>query len=506
VLDIRNLTVGFGVDAPVLAEASMEVGHGQRLLVCGAAGSGKSTLLNVAAGIVPRLVAPQLFSGTVLLQGQPMETFDRDRLFTAVGSLAQNVEEQLWDLQVEDLIAFPMENRGLPRAEIRDRLHALLVDMELTALRGRRVLTLSGGERRMTAIAAALAMPPQLLVLDEPTTGLDPAARVRLLKQIGSVAGEVPALVIAEQDPSAFDGLADSITLLTGGRLSPPASAGALMRTEAPWLETGLLPPRRKRSPRPAVSAGKPLVSVADIRTELTRRDGRPVLQEVSFELRESEVVGLIGRNGAGKTTLFQSVLGLSRIAHGSITIAGESATGWTPARRARSIAYLPQNMRRILFNMTVVEEVIFAITARTGAADADTVARARGVLDRYGLGSLADANPFALSARQQALLGLACADAASVLVAILDEPLLARDLHGRKMLDLFLDTMLGRGKSVMMISHDLELVDDVASRTLILEEGRIAFDGPTGEAWRASAFRSLGWAPPYKAELEAGP
>ncbi len=223
-LDIRNLTIGFGADVPVLAEASMEVGHGQRLLVCGAAGSGKSTLLNVAGGIVPRLVTPQLFSGTVLFQGQPMDLFDRDRLFTAIGSLAQNVEEQLWDLQVEDLIAFLMENRGVERAKIRERLHRLLVDMELTALRGRRVLTLSGGERRMTAIAAALAMPPQMLVLDEPTTGLDPAARVRLLNLIKNVAGDVPALVIAEQDPSAFDGLADSIALLSGGKLARRAS------------------------------------------------------------------------------------------------------------------------------------------------------------------------------------------------------------------------------------------------------------------------------------------
>ena len=499
-LDIRELTVGFGADAPVIAEAALEVGLGQRLLVCGAAGSGKSTLLNVVAGIIPRLVPAPIFSGTVRFLDMPMDSFERDRLFTAIGSLAQNVEEQLWDLQVEDLIAFPMENRGVARAEIRERLHTLLVDMELTGLRGRRVLTLSGGERRMTAIAAALAMPPQMLVLDEPTTGLDPAARLRLLRQIGKFADEVPALVIAEQDPSAFEGLVDRVALLSGGKLSAPAPAADLMPAQAPWLEAGVLPPRRKRSPRRTTAPGKPLVSVAALRTELRRSDGRPVLEDVAFELRAGEVVGLVGRNGAGKTTLFQSVLGLSRIARGSIVIGGETARDWTPARRARSITYLPQNMRRVLFNMTAIAEVTFAITARTGAGDADTIAQARDVLSLYGLGAQAEANPFALSVRQQALLGLACADAASVLVAILDEPLLARDLHGRKMLDLFLDRMLGRGRSVMMISHDLELIDDVAARTLVLEDGRIAFDGPTAEAWASPVFRALDWMPPYQA------
>lgn len=333
-LDIRELTVGFGVDGPVFAEAALEVGHGQRLLVCGAAGSGKSTLLNVAAGIIPRLVSAPVFSGTVRFLGMPMDTFERGRLFTAIGSLGQNVEEQFWDLQVEDLIAFPMENRGVARAAIRDRLHALLVDMELTDLRGRRVLTLSGGERRTAAIAAALAMPPQMLVLDEPTTGLDPAARVRQLMQIGRLAGEVPALVIAEQDPSAFEGLVDCVALLSGGKLSAPAPAAELMRAQAPWLEAGILPPSRKRSPRLTTVAGAPPRFRCRAPHGTQARRWLPVLEDMTFELHAGEAVGLVGRNGAGKTTLFQSVLGLSRIARGSIAIGGEPAAGWTPARR----------------------------------------------------------------------------------------------------------------------------------------------------------------------------
>ncbi|WP_449415744.1 ABC transporter ATP-binding protein [Ochrobactrum teleogrylli] len=162
-----------------IAEASLDIRDGERLLVCGAGGSGKTTLLNAASGIVPRLITPQVFGGDVTLNGKPISSMSKDELFSTVGVVSQNVEDQLWDLSVEDLIAFPLENRGLAKDAVRTRIDDLLNELELNALRGRRVLTLSGGERRMVAMAAALAAEPKLLILDEPTTGLDPAARHR---------------------------------------------------------------------------------------------------------------------------------------------------------------------------------------------------------------------------------------------------------------------------------------------------------------------------------------
>jgi energy-coupling factor transport system ATP-binding protein len=133
-----------------------------------------------------------------------------------------------------------------------------------------------------------------------------------------------------------------------------------------------------------------------------------------------------------------------------------------------------------------------------TGGTSGGDRQKALDVLARYRLAGLAEANPFALSARQQALLGLACAEAASIKIAILDEPLLARDLEGRRMLENFLAVMTGSGCSVLLISHDLELIDDVTSSALILEGGRIAFDGKTSDAWKSSAFAALAWPAPY--------
>ncbi len=497
-LELRNVTIAFGDAGPALAEGSLDIGAGERMLVCGAAGSGKTTLLSAAAGIIPRLVTPHSFAGTVTFEGRPVSTMSRDELFTAISIVSQNVEDQLWDLSVEDLIAFPLENRGMAKARIRERLQELLGELELDALRGRRVLTLSGGERRMVAIAAAIAAAPRLLALDEPTTGLDPAARQRLVRILRKLGAEIPALLISEQDPASVREVVDRVALLSSGTLSGAHPAASLMQAQAPWLEAGVLPPRLERSQRKTYATGDSLLAVSGLKTVLTRKDGQPVLEDVGLEIRAGEAVALIGKNGAGKTTLFQSILGLARIAAGRIVIRGEEANGWTAARRARSIAYLPQNMRRILFNMTVLEEVTFAITAASGSTrDPAVLDRALACLAKYGLGEHAETNPFALSARQQALLGLACAEAAGAALAILDEPLLARDLNGRRMLELFLGTALSSGRAILLISHDLELVEDVSSRVLVLDQGRVVFDGDTDAAWQSAAYRSLGWPAP---------
>jgi energy-coupling factor transport system ATP-binding protein len=496
VLELNSVSAGFGEGVSALAEVSMTLGVEENLLVCGAAGSGKTTLLGAASGIVPRLVTPTSFSGDVSFDGKPLHEISRDSLFARIGVVMQNVEDQLWDLGVEDLIAFPLENRGVARGELRARIDHLLTHFMLDDLRGRRVLSLSGGERRMVAIAAALAASPQILMLDEPTTGLDPAARQRLTGRLQEAASQTGALLITEQDPAPFEAIATTVRFIKGGQLSASRPAFNAMADQSLWHEAGILPPRRSLVPRASVTPGRELLSVREIETRLARKDGAPVLNGIDLTIREGEVVGLIGRNGAGKTTLFQAILGLAPIRKGEVGIDGQPTAGWTVARRARSIAYLPQNMRRILFNMTVREEVVFAITAGAKPG-AETEAQAGAALAKYGLGDLAESNPFALSARQQALLGLACADAMQAKLAILDEPLLTRDREGRQMLDRFVDSFTGRGSAVLLISHDLDLVAELASRVLILEGGHIAFDGPAGASWTSPAFRALGWAPP---------
>lgn len=499
-MSVDDLTVGFAGAEPVVSDVSFALSSGDSLLICGSGGAGKSTILAAAGGIIPRLIKPALLAGLVRLAGEPLPQWDGPRLFATIGFVFQNLDDQLWNISVEDVIAFPLENRQIARAEIRVRIGRAVRQFGLEHLCGRQVLTLSGGERRLVALAAAMAGQPDLLILDEPTTGLDPAARRRLtlsLRDLGREA-RAPALLTADQDASSLAAAVRQVAFLADGRLS---SAQPLSNLEASplWRQAGVIAPGERLVRHGGAERGPEVLAVAGLRSARRHRSDAPVLRDVSFAVLAGEVVALIGPNGAGKTTLFQTLLGLLGQAAGSLAIAGQDARGWTAAQRARQIGYLPQNMRRILFNMSVLEEAAFSVAGEPRRM-ADPLVRqaAMEALERYGLQRKAELSPFALSAREQGLLGLACIDSGRCRVAILDEPLLARDRSGRRLLGLFLAAARADGRAVILISHDLELVDDVADRVLILQDGVIAFSGAPAEAWRSTRFAALDWARPY--------
>jgi energy-coupling factor transport system ATP-binding protein len=506
-LSIRDLSIAFS-GKTVLDTLALEVEDHVPALVCGAGGAGKSTLVAAAAGVIPRLVHASHADGSIDLDGTPIGSIPRADLFTRVGIVFQNLDDQLWDLEVEDVIAAPLENRGLDRAAIRARLAVLFAMLEIEELRGRRVLTLSGGERRMVVLAAALIDAPRLLVLDEPTTGLDPDARGRLRRALAVAREETPTILASDQDAASLAPVIDRIHILDRGRIAGSWPTAVAMGLRDPWTDAGLLAPHRCAPVRRERAApGASLLVVEDLVTRLVRTDGRPVLGGVSLEVAGGEVVGLVGRNGAGKSTLFRSLIGLEPVRSGRIRIEGEDAGGWTAARRARRIGYLPQNARRMFFNLTVLDEIAFSIAGDTrGMAGAAVRARGREVLAAHDLADIADVSPFALSARAQALLGLACLAATEPAVAILDEPLLARDRLGRRHLDRFVDEARRAGRAVLLVSHDLDLVDDLADRLLVLDGGAVTLDAPIAEAWQAPAFRALGWPAPVVTETEATP
>ncbi len=500
-LDVDGVTLGFAGTPDALEPTSFGMAAGERVLVAGAAGSGKSVLLAAAAGVIPHLVRPARFAGTVRLGGVAHGDRLQAELFRRIGLVVQNLDDQLWDLACEDIIAFPLENRAVDRRRIRERIAALVDAFRIGHLRGRRVLTMSGGERRMVALASALATEPELMVLDEPTTGLDPAARRRLAEAVAGTVATLPMLLVAEQDPRPLAASLDRVLFQHRGRIAAALPAEAALASTECWRRIGLPPPRHDRPPRRAPAPGRAVLEVRGLRTRLRRADGRPVLDGIDVALQAGEVVGLVGPNGTGKTTLFKALLGLIPVEAGKVLLAGEAADAWTPARRARRIGYLPQDVGRLLFNLTVLDEVAFAVAgdprrSRDPAVRGDAMACLAGV----GLEHQAESSPFSLSARQQGLLGLACLEAAAGEVAILDEPLFARDLAGRARLDGFLDRRRGQGRAVILVSHDLELIDAVADRLVILGEGRVIEDTPIATGWRSPAFLALGWPAPIPA------
>ena len=500
-LDLRGVSVGFRADAHVLSDIDLSLEAGSTTIVTGAGGSGKSTLLAVAAGLVPKLIRPRHMQGTVSLGGSDIATISSADLFRRVGLVLQSVEDQVWDLSVEDLIAFPLENRGVPPAEIRARVSAVIEQMNIGRLVGRTVRTLSGGERRIAALASALVWKPDVLILDEPTSGLDPDARLRMIGILRELRTAKLTLLIAEQDLAWFDGVADRVVFLKHGGIVDDLPWQAAIRATTPYALAGIEPPFTPPAPR---SAARPeptgaALSVEQLSSELRRPDGEPVLRSIDLTLARGEVAGLIGSNGAGKTTLMRMLLGIQKAAGGSIAIGGRDSAGWTIAQRAREIGYVAQNLRRMFFLLSVVEEVVFSLSG--GETGAKAVAahrdRAMELLGGVGLADRAEVSPFTLSNREQLMLALVCIEATQPSVVILDEPLIACDRESRAGVLAFLTRCRARGCAALLVSHDLQLVDRAADRVLILEDGRLAFDGPTPAAWSSEVFARSNWPRP---------
>lgn len=500
-LCLQGLTVGFRADREVISSVDLSIEAGSTVIVTGAAGCGKSTLLAAMSGIIPKLLHPLRMQGAVTLDDVDYRAMKPADVYRQVGVVLQAVEDQTWDLTVEDLVAFPLENRGVPQAEVRTRVLAAVEKMGLTELLGRKVRTLSGGERRRVALASALVWQPALLVLDEPTTGLDPDARRRMIEILKDLRREKLTIVIAEQDLAWFDGLVDRVVFLADGKIVADQPWDMAIKNIAAFDQVGIEAPfLPHQSCVPQVATREPKrLTVATLTSDLCRADKKPVLRSIELAVGHGEIVGLIGSNGAGKTTLMRSLLALQTSARGTIAIDGEPCRDWSIAQRARRIGYVPQNLRRMFFQLTVLDEIVFSLSGgHSGAKQVEAHrAAAMDLLGRVGLAAKAAESPFSLSNREQLLLAIACVEATEPSLVILDEPLIARDKQWRSELMAFFARCRAAGRGVLLVSHDLPLIDMAADRVLILASGEIAFDGLTPAAWSSEAFARLGWPSP---------
>jgi len=407
-------------------------------LVAGPSGGGKSTLLRLLNGLVPHFHGGEISGRAEVLRHDVLST--PTRLFALeVGFVFQDPERQFVHGTVELEVAFGLENLGFPVGAMPQRVDQALSQVEIGHLRRRRVNTLSGGERQRVAIAAALAMGPRLLVLDEPTSQLDAGGRTSVVAAIHDLHHSGRDVVIAEHRLELFATQAKAICHLENGRpsLTDP-------RSWSPELPSS-------NGPRP--TPGEVTWSIRGI----TSGPGRaPVLHDIDLEGREGEVVVLRGANGSGKTTLLRTLAGLLRPISGEI-------------RRPRGrVAYLPQDPSSLLNLPTVREEVGLTLT-RAGAKEGP-----QEMLRALGLQGLDDRYPRDLSGGQRQRVAIAAVLAGSPSLALLDEPTRGMDRPARIALGNLTRELADRGASVVIATHDALLTAEVADRIVDIKGGRI--------------------------------
>ncbi|HET7093714.1 MAG TPA: ATP-binding cassette domain-containing protein [Thermomicrobiales bacterium] len=489
-----------GESKPALAGVDWTIAEGGLTLVAGESGSGKSTLLRCLNGLVPHFSGGR-FGGEVVVAGRDTRRHGPRELSRVVGFVFQDPEAQFVTTRVDDEIAFGMEQLGVPPATMRRRVDAMLDLLGIAPLRERAVATLSGGERQRVAVAAALALEPRILALDEPTSQLDPAGAESVLAALTRLNDDLGlTVVLAEHRLERIVAHADWLRALgpAGGAAIDGPPREALARAE-PWLLPPLVALGRAlgweplplsieegrrfvaidraagRAPAPPPAdpsppGGAPSIRLEGARARFGRRD---VLHDIDLEARPGELVAVMGRNGSGKTTLLRTIAGFQRPAGGRVDVAGRDIAALHPAEVAADLGYVPQHPSAMLFAETVRQELAFTRKQHGGRGP-----EPEALLADLGLADLADRHPRDLSGGERERTALAAILAGGPTILLLDEPTRGMDGRRKRELARLLTRLRRDGMTIVLATHDVELVAGMATRVVLLADGRIVADG----------------------------
>ncbi len=506
-IDLEQVSVTYpDAERPTLCEVDLHVPEGELCLVVGRTGTGKSTLLRTINGLVPHFTGG-LLAGRVTVAGRDTATHAPRDLADVVGVVGQDPADGFVTDTVEEELAYGMESLGLPGDVMRRRVEEILDLLGLVDLRDRALSTLSGGQQQRVAVGSVLTAHPQVLVLDEPTSALDPPAAEEVLAALQRLVHDLGiTLLLAEHRLERVVQYADRLIHVPGGGAPLEVdSPAALLRTTPvapPIVELGRLAgwdplPLTIRDARRQADPLRQLLTAAEqSRTTAARRahptPGEPVarardltvrfggvtaLQHLDLDLREGEVVALMGRNGSGKSTLLRSLTGLVRPTAGDVEVVDHDPATLRPKQLLRRIALVPQRPADLLYADTV--------DAECSVADRDVDAppgTCRELLDRLVPGLDPTRHPRDLSEGQRLGLVLAIVLTGAPPVVLLDEPTRGLDYTAKERLVETLRDLAARGHAIVLATHDVELAAAASSRTVILAEGEVVVDGPTEE------------------------
>lgn len=515
-----------GHERPALLDVSLRIEPAEVILIVGGSGSGKSTLLRCLNGLVPHFHGGTL-AGTVEVDGNDTRLARPRDLARSVGLVLQDPEGQAVMTTVEREIAFGLENQGIPSPAISRLVEEALILLGLSHLRHAELSTLSGGELQKVALAAVVATQPHLLLLDEPTSQLDPVSTEELLASVRRLAEDTGATIVLSEHRterclhfatrviSLDDGalVADAGTqqfaqwaLPKHGMLLPPVARlfsryGSAATADA---REGVLPLTVKDARRLLPSDGPARIRRLPAATKLPHGDiaiaarkltvghdhENPLLENVNFVLSRGQTVAIMGENGVGKSTLVRHFIGLARPFSGKLTLLGRDVADMSVAEAAHRCAVLGQNPSDLFVKDTVAEEIAFTLHA-LGREEDEHGPLMSAVVHEFGLQTLLARNPRDLSGGEQTRVALAATVCGERPVLVLDEPTRGMDARHKTALSEALRRRAEAGSCVVVVTHDVEFAARLVDRVLILGDRRVLADGPTAETLDGSLFFS---------------
>ncbi|WP_461569522.1 ABC transporter ATP-binding protein [Thermincola ferriacetica] len=531
--EIKNLIYYYpDIEKPALNNINLTIEEGEFLLVAGGSGSGKSSLARALAGLIPDFYGGK-FGGKVLFQGRNLREIDRRSLAREVGIVFQDPEKQLVMTSVEAEIAFGLENLSLPQDEMFRRVAEVMSFLDLSAVKDEFTGNLSGGQKQRLALASVLAMQPKVLILDEPTSQLDPVAAEELLNLVKRLNEEMGlTIILIEQRLERCFHVADRLIIMERGEILKDGEADEVARWEVE-KSIPFIPPvakffaslgasaipltvkegRKALKPYYAMpgaranrTAPAPLPNKRDLKVRgkpgqenrentivelknvwFTYPGGREALRNVNCRIEQKEFVVILGENAAGKSTLLKHVAGLLKPGRGSVSVMGRE-TGKTPlAELARYVGYLSQNPNDYLFQDTVEEELLFTLK-NFGLSD---FGRIENLLDKLNLSHYRTANPRDLSSGERQRVALAAVLASRPQLLLLDEPTRGIDYRLKNELGDLLSELREEGITIIMVTHDIEFAAEYADRVILMFDGRVVNTGSKREVLGGSVFYS---------------
>jgi energy-coupling factor transport system ATP-binding protein len=485
---------------PALHAVDLNIKEGEFVLVTGPSGSGKSTMLRILNGLVPHFSGGEI-SGEVVVRGVQAIAEGPQVLSKYVGFVSQNPEAQTILERVEPEIAFALENAAVPRPEMHSRVNEVMDFLGLIPLRSRPVMSLSGGERQRVAIACALALKPEILVLDEPTSQLDPQAAADLLQVLQDLNQDLGlTIVLAEHRLERTLSFADSLAYFENGRLvthDTVRRALAHLPHLPPLIEVARvlnwepipLTPNEAAKHVSTIVVERPIKPF--IESETTTNNPSEVIlqvQDLSFtydakalaldgvnlQLRKGEILAVMGVNGSGKSTLLRCIMGLLQPLSGDVFLNGRSITGQDTVELAHNIAYLPQYPDDLLFAETVQQELEITLNNH----NIQSPDRVELTLQHLDLAPFAEYYPRDLSTGQRQRTALGAITVAKPQILLLDEPTRGQDGQIKHQLLKIWQRWKTEGMGLIIVSHDVELVVQLADRVMIMVDGRIKASG----------------------------
>ena len=540
----RILYRRYAGDVQAVKNVHFTVKKGEYVVITGAVGSGKSSLLYSLNGAIPKLIPNSVLEGDVSVMGRSIKDIEVADVSRSIGLVLEDPDTQITQMTVEDDLAFGPSNMGLPPEKLRERVEFAVKNVRLEGLEKRNPRSMSGGQKQAVAIGGVLSFMPDIVALDEPISMLDPIGKIDVLSRLRDLNKQSGTTVIVTDsgmEVESYADYADRVMVMSQGTILKAGTPHEILTDTEVMKKSSLRLPqvtelcmkmgargpttpvtlaeaekyvtdrmRGKRSPNRLVksettSQGEPLVVVKNLKhTYPGLEKGIEALRGVSFTINKGEFVALIGQNGSGKSTLALHLVGILKPTNKDaiVEVAGLNAAKVRSKELIKRINYVYQNPDDQIFCEKVQEEIAFGLQAQNLPSE-EIKRRTTAVMNIFGLEPLKDEYIVHLDRGRRTYVSIAAIMALEPAILIIDEPTTGLDEQDSLVVMRELENLTRGGKTVIAITHNMNLAAAYANHVIVMHEGVVLLDGTPREVFAQSETLARSYiAPPQITQL----